>query len=476
MCGAEDGVGHLVAVEVCERESSARACELVVRRDGVLQAAGFAHDGQGAVAHGDHLRQAAGLEQGRHEEQIGARVHALGQRGVELDARGHGSGVLALEVAQRVLIVGIAGAEHGHLDTAGKDPVERVRDQVHALLAGESRDHDHEGAVIADLQTEFLLQTGLANGLAGTVAGGELRGDALVGGGVEAHGIDAVDDALQNRCAAAQNPIEALTELARLDLLGVRGGDGRDGVGVVEGALHVVDGVGTAGELEGGCGNMRQAQNVVQHLGAVLTLKRDVVDGEHRLDALVERRGLVELAQEHGGHGGVPVVAVQDVACEPVQNPGQVLEGLDDGLGEEGEALSVVEEPVRIATAEVTLVVDEQVVDAEVVEALDAAVLIAPAEWDIEVAQVLHAVLVLLGDGVVLRNEHDDLGARGFEGLGQGARHVAEAAGLHEGRGFGAGKCDMEFLLGGFGHMNANLLMRALLRGVEFSDSCGYAA
>ncbi len=89
---------------------------------------------------------------------------------------------------------------------------------------------------------------------------------------------------------------------------------------------------------------------------------------------------------------------------------------------------------------------------------------------------MLHAVLVLLGDSVVFRNEHDDLGARGFEGLGQGARHVAEAAGLHEGRGFGAGKCDMEFLLGGFGHMDANLLMRALLRGVEFSDSCGYAA
>lgn len=130
-----------------------------------------------------------------------------------------------------------------------------------------------------------------------------------------------------------------------------------------------------------------------------------------------------------------------------------------------------LEKPVRIATAEVTLVVDEQVVDAAVVEALDTAVLIAPAERDIEVAQVLHAVLVLLGDGVVLRNEHDDLGARGFEGLGQGARHVAEAAGLHEGRGFGAGKCDMEFLLGGFGHMDANLLMRALLRGVEFSDS-----
>ena len=163
---------------------------------------------------------------------------------------------------------------------------------------------------------------------------------------------------------------------------------------------------------------MGEAQDIVQHCGAVLTLERDVVDGEYRLDVLVERRGLVELAQEHGGHGGVPVVAVQDVAREPVQNPGQVLEGLDNGLGEEGEALSVVEEPVRIATAEVVLVVDEQVVDAAVVETLDTAVLSAPAERDIEVAQVLHAVLELLCDGVVLGNEHDDLGARGFESLG----------------------------------------------------------
>ena len=116
-----------------------------------LQATGLANDGQRSVAHGDHLGQAARLEQRRHEEQVGAGVHALGQRRIELDARGHGSGVLALEIAQGVLVVSIAGAEHGHLDTAGQYAVERVRDQVHALLTGKARDHDHERAVIAYL-------------------------------------------------------------------------------------------------------------------------------------------------------------------------------------------------------------------------------------------------------------------------------------------------------------------------------------
>ena len=54
--GAEHGVCHLVAVEVSEREAGALAGVAVVGDDRVLEAAGLAHDGQGAVAHGDHLR------------------------------------------------------------------------------------------------------------------------------------------------------------------------------------------------------------------------------------------------------------------------------------------------------------------------------------------------------------------------------------------------------------------------------------
>ena len=180
-CRAEHGVAHLVAVKVGKREARTLAGKLVVRLHGVLQATGLAHDGQGAVAHGDDLRQAAGLKLRRHQEHVGGGIHALRQCRIELDACGHGAGVLVLEVAQAVLVVAVAGTQHGHLHAAGQDAVERVHDQVHAFLARQARDHHHERAVVANLEPQLLLQLGLAHGLAGTVVNRVVGGNALVG-------------------------------------------------------------------------------------------------------------------------------------------------------------------------------------------------------------------------------------------------------------------------------------------------------
>ena len=66
--GIADDVKHVVGVKVRKGEAVALAVLLVVGEDGVPQAAGLPHHRQGAVAHGDHLRDAAGLKFGGHEE------------------------------------------------------------------------------------------------------------------------------------------------------------------------------------------------------------------------------------------------------------------------------------------------------------------------------------------------------------------------------------------------------------------------
>ena len=76
----------------------------------------------------------------------------------------------------------------------------------------------------------------------------------------------------------------------------------------------------------------------------------------------------------------MPVIAVQHVAGEVVECVRKVLQRLDDRLGEVGKALSVVKEAVGVAAAEIALVVDEQVVDAFMVEAFEATVLVAPSK------------------------------------------------------------------------------------------------
>ena len=423
---------------------------------GVLQATGLAHNGQGAVAHGDDLRQATGLKLRRHQEHIGGGVHALRKRRVKLDTRRHGAGVFALEVAQAVLVVAVAGTQHGHLNAAGQDAVERVHDQVHALLSRQARDHHHKRAVVANLEPQLLLQFGLAYGLPRAVINRVVGGNALVGRRIKPHNVNAVEDTLQSVRTLAQHAVQALAKLGRLDLARIGGAHRGDGIGIVQRAQHIVNAAGVTAQLRGGCRNMRHTQYVFHHGVAKLALERHIVDREHGLDAVVQRQALVELSQEHGRQRRLPVVAVQDVALKAF---GQVLQALGDGLGEKREALAVVKEAVGIVARKVVLVVHEHIGDAVVLELLQPAVLVAPAQAHVKVGKVLHLRLVLVLDGGVLGHHHNDFGASAHECRRQRARHVTQATGLNKRRALCRGKHDLH-LFAGLCHFVSHVAIR----------------
>ena len=412
---------------------------------GVLQATGLAHNGQGAVAHGDDLRQATGLKLRRHQEHIGGGIHALRKRRVKLDTRRHGAGVFALEVAQAVLVVAVAGTQHGHLNATGQDAVERVHDQVHALLSRQARDHHHKRTVVANLEPQLLLQLGLAYGLPRAVINRVVGGNALVGRRIKTHNVNAVEDTLQSVRTLAQHAVQALAKLGRLDLARIGGAHRGDGIGIVQRAQHIVNAAGVTAQLRGGCRNMRHTQYVFHHGVAKLALERHIVDREHGLDAVVQRQALVELSQEHGRQRRLPVVAVQDVALKAF---GQVLQALGDGLGEKREALAVVKEAVGIVARKVVLVVHEHIGDAVVLELLQPAVLVAPAQAHVKVGKVLHLRLVLVLDGGVLGHHHNDFGASAHECRRQRARHVTQATGLNKRRALCRGKHDLHLFAG----------------------------
>ena len=423
---------------------------------GVLQATGLAHNGQGAVAHGDDLRQATGLKLRGHQEHIGGGVHALRKRRVKLDTRRHGAGVFALEVAQAVLVVAVAGTQHGHLNATGQDAVERVHDQVHALLSRQARDHHHKRAVVANLEPQLLLQFGLTYGLPRAVINRVVGGNALVGRRIKTHNVNAVEDTLQSVRTLAQHAVQALAKLGRLDLARIGGAHRGDGIGIVQRAQHIVNAAGVTAQLRGGCRNMRHTQYVFHHGVAKLALERHIVDREHGLDAVVQRQALVELSQEHGRQRRLPVVAVQDVALKAF---GQVLQALGDGLGEKREALAVVKEAVGIVARKVVLVVHEHIGDAVVLELLQPAVLVAPAQAHVKVGKVLHLRLVLVLDGGVLRHHHNDFGASAHECRRQRARHVTQATGLNKRRALCRGKHDLH-LFAGLCHFVSHVAIR----------------
>ena len=246
----------------------------------------------------------------------------MGQSGVELDARGHLTGVFRGEIAKRVFVFVVTGAKNGNLYAIGQDAIERVGNKIHALLASKARDHGHERLVVANRKTQLFLELCLADRLSGTVVNAEVLSDRGIGLGVEMVGVDAVYYSLEGFAAAAEHAVKVLTVGRSLDLAGIGGGDRGDSVAVVQCALHEVDGVVTASELVRRSGDMRQTADILEHLSAKLTLEGDVVNGEDRGDVLVERHALVELAQEHRSEGRVPVVAVKDIRLKAV---GQIL-------------------------------------------------------------------------------------------------------------------------------------------------------
>ena len=312
-------------------------------------------------------------------------------------------------------------------------------------MARQARDHHHKRAVVANLEPQLLLQLGLAHGLARTVFNRVVGGNALVGRRVKASHINAIQNALQRIGALAQHTVQALAKLGRLDLARIGGAHRGDGVGIAQRAQHVVDAAGVATQLRGGGGNMRHTQDVLHHGVAKLALERHVVDREHGLDAVVQRQALVELAQKHGRQCRLPVVAVQDVALKAGR---QVLQTLGDGLGEECKTLAVVKEAVRIVARKVAFVVDEHIGDAVVLELLETAVLVAPAQAHVKVGEVLHLRLVFVLDGGVLGHHHDNLGAGAHERRRQRARHVTQTTGLNKRCALGRGKHDLHLFAG----------------------------
>ena len=188
---------------------------------------------------------------------------------VEVDASAHLPLVLPIEVAEGILVLALAGAEHGNLDRAVEQLTQCVLDQVAALLLGKATHHDGERTARVNLEAELLLQHRLASGLAGEVVHGVVAGNARVNPGVVLLRVDAVQDAMELPGAIAEDVIEPLAIERGLELLGVSRAHRGDGVRVEERPLHEVDGLRGRVHLAGS-GGIRQAADVAHDLVAIL--------------------------------------------------------------------------------------------------------------------------------------------------------------------------------------------------------------
>ena len=169
------------------------------------------------------------------------------------------------------------------------------------------------------------------------------------------------------------------------------------------------------------------AEHILQNLTAVAALVLDVVDSEHGLDVLVERTGSEHQVVVNRNEGGLPVVAVDHIRL-----PLQIGQYFEYRLGVVREALCVVVLAVDLAACEVILIIDEIIGNAVRLIAEDTAVLVAPAQTDVSVFDVIEFFAHTLVDRRIQRAEYTHVMSLGSECLRERTCYIAQSAGFDE--------------------------------------------
>ena len=144
-----------MGIEVREGQAIALFAVFVEGMDRILEAARFADNGDGAVAQGDELAQAARFVPRRHEEHVGSGIDLMGQGFIEGNIRRYLRRMTAGQFAEGIFIACIAGPNQNQLDIVIDEFIHDARDQVQALVFDEARDHGDHGDAALDAQAQF---------------------------------------------------------------------------------------------------------------------------------------------------------------------------------------------------------------------------------------------------------------------------------------------------------------------------------
>ena len=419
-----------MGIVIGEAEAVAAVVPCLIGLHGILEAAGLADDGHGAVAHGDHLAQSTGLALGGHEEQIRAGVDGHGEGLVIVKAHGKATGILLRRPGEELLKPGVALAQNHHLHRKLHHILQHGADQVQALVGDKAADDGKDGDVGVLVQAHHMLQGSLVCSLAGHIRGGVVCADALVGGRIVELHVNAVEHAAELIVALAHDALQPVGKVSLLELTCVSGRNSVDGVGAKKGALDEVHvAVHHDGAVVGPAGI--QAENVFKNVPAIPALILDVMDGEDGFDGTEVILPYAVILEVDGDQCGLPVVAVDHIGPEL-----HMMEHAHNGPGEEGEALGVIVIAVEVRAVEVLLVIHEVPGHAVLLHGEQPAVAVAPAQVHEIVAHELKLIGKLVADAAVKGHHHGHFRTLLRQGGRQRAGNIGQTACFTEGNGF----------------------------------------
>ena len=425
--GFPDDIEHVTAGVIAEGEAVSGVPPGLIGLDGILQAAGLPDNGDGAVAHGDHLTQAAGLALGGHEEQIRTGIDGHGQGFVIVQTDGHTARILLGSPVEKVLVFPVALAQNNQLHRKLHHIMKDFTNQVQTLVGHQPADDGHDGGVGFLMQAHDLLQLRLIGVLAGHILHRVTNRDPLVGFRIVEIHINAVEHAGELIVAPVHDALHMMGKIGHLQFIGIGGGDGVDRVGAEDGALEEVH---IAVHHDGAVGSpaIVQAEQIAQGILGVAALVLNVVNGQGGPDGTEAVFPHAVILQVNGDQSGLPVIAVDHVGPEL-----EVGQHPHHSPGEEAEALSVIHVAIEVRAVEILLIIQEVPRHAVPLQGEQAAVAVTPGEIDEIVALKFQLAAKAFPNPPVQGKYHGNfctlLGQSGRQGTG----HIRQTAGFAKG-------------------------------------------
>ena len=455
-----DAVKERTRIVVDEGKSISLIGILVIRLHGILEAACLADDGDRPVAHGNQLRQAAGLKETGHKQRIRAGINLVSQCLVVGDIGADFALILALIVPEGILIIRITGAQDDYLRVLIHNMVQDRIHQIQTFLIGQTGDESDHHLVFILIKSEFFLKCPLVDFLLlhhiRRCVGCRQQ---LIRFAVPLLHINSIDDAHQLAGMIPQMIIQALPVEGGLNLFGIRLTDRRDAVGKSQAAFHHV---GIIGSLL----HVRIVENLTRNICPVLhvrnptdSLEPQVMDRQDALRLTDRCRGKV-CPQIDRDKGRLPVMAVDNI-----RRPFKVVHDRQRCFGKIAEFRNVCEQiRIGIAPAEEFLVLNE-VIDYPIHDELhnpDKELTSALAEIHHKGAAVYHLLLILLRNTGIFRQEHANLAVQPDECTWQRIHDIPKAAGLDKRITLRSHKCNfpLRALIILFFHPTLSLLNR----------------
>ena len=296
-------------------------------------------------------------------------------------------------------------------------------------MAHQTAHHGDKRHIALHLQPQFLLQSLFAAGLAPGILYAVMRRQGRIRGRIKNGNIYAVYYAAEFFPAALYHGLHALGVGAQVELAGIGGTDGSDGIGAQHSALHEIQ-----APIHLQCAALipapMQAKEVIHRFRAEFALIFYVVDGEHRADAAqgVPPAGKILPVYRHQRR--LPVVAV-----DHIRHLIQQGQQFHHGPGKESEALPVVPFAVQPAPGKVVLVIHKIPGHAPVLQGKQTAVFVPPGQVYIDISAKGHLVPPLAGNGIIQRQDHRHMLSPGRQRHRQAAGNIRKTTGFTEGGG-----------------------------------------